>query len=77
MFLLRGKWMLRASSRLLQKSVRIVPHIVDTPLLTSAIGLVVWSYQYPGSSSLADRQGDRPNWINRSGQYRAATWVHH
>lgn len=48
LFLLRGKWMLRASPMLQQKWVRIVPHVVDTLLLASAIGLVVWSHQYPG-----------------------------
>jgi uncharacterized membrane protein SirB2 len=48
LFLLRGKWMLRASPMLQQKWVRIAPHIVDTLLLASAIGLVVWSHQYPG-----------------------------
>ena len=37
--------MLRASPPLLQKWVRIVPHIVDTPSLASAIGLVIWSHQ--------------------------------
>ncbi|MDR5771777.1 SirB2 family protein [Caballeronia sp. LP006] len=40
-FLLRWIWML-ADSRLLQKrAVKIVPHIVDTVLLVSAIALVV------------------------------------
>lgn len=48
LFLLRGKWMLRASPMLQQKWVRIVPHVADTLLLASAIGLVVWSHQYPG-----------------------------
>jgi uncharacterized membrane protein SirB2 len=48
LFLLRGKWMLRASPMLQQKWVRIAPHVVDTLLLASAIGLAVWSHQYPG-----------------------------
>ena len=48
LFLLRGKWMLRASPMLQQKWVRIAPHIIDTLLLASAIGLAVWSHQYPG-----------------------------
>jgi uncharacterized membrane protein SirB2 len=48
LFLLRGRWMLRASPMLQQKWVRIAPHIVDTLLLASAIGLMVWSRQYPG-----------------------------
>jgi uncharacterized membrane protein SirB2 len=48
LFLLRGVWMLRASSMLQVKWVRIAPHVVDTLLLASAIGLAVWSQQYPG-----------------------------
>jgi uncharacterized membrane protein SirB2 len=48
LFLLRGGWMLRASPMLQQRWVRIAPHIVDTLLLASAIGLAVWSRQYPG-----------------------------
>ena len=48
LFLLRGAWMLRASSMLQQRWVRIAPHIVDTLLLASAIGLALWSHQYPG-----------------------------
>ena len=48
LFLLRGAWMLRASSMLQQRWVRIAPHIVDTLLLASAIGLAIWSHQYPG-----------------------------
>jgi uncharacterized membrane protein SirB2 len=48
LFLLRGAWMLRASPMLQAKWVRIAPHIVDTLLLASAIGLAAWSRQYPG-----------------------------
>jgi uncharacterized membrane protein SirB2 len=48
LFLLRGVWMLRASNLLQAKWVRIAPHIVDTLLLASAIGLAIWSQQYPG-----------------------------
>jgi uncharacterized membrane protein SirB2 len=48
LFLLRGVWMLRASPLLQAKWVRIAPHIVDTLLLASAIGLATWSQQYPG-----------------------------
>ena len=47
LFLLRGVWMLRASSMLGRRWVRIAPHIIDTVLLASAIGLAVWSSQYP------------------------------
>ena len=48
LFLLRGTWMLRASPMLQLKWVRIAPHVVDTLLLASAIGLALWSHQYPG-----------------------------
>ena len=47
LFLLRGIWMLRDSSMLQRRWVRVVPHVVDTLLLTSAILLVVFSGQYP------------------------------
>ncbi len=39
LFMLRGIWMLRASAMLQQRWVRIVPHIIDTLLLLSAIAL--------------------------------------
>lgn len=48
LFLVRGIWMLRDSARLQQRWVRIVPHLVDTLLLASAIGLAIVSEQYPG-----------------------------
>ena len=47
LFLLRGIWMLRESSLLAQRWVRIVPHVVDTLLLASALTMVIWSEQYP------------------------------
>ena len=47
LFLLRGIWMLRESSMLARRWVRIVPHVVDTLLLTSALTMVIWSGQYP------------------------------
>ncbi len=47
LFLLRGIWMLRESAMLQQRWVKIVPHIVDSLLLTSAIVMVFWSRQYP------------------------------
>ncbi|RZA30721.1 MAG: regulator SirB [Lysobacteraceae bacterium] len=48
LFLVRGIWMLRDSARLQQRWVRIAPHIIDTLLLASAIGLAIVSHQYPG-----------------------------
>ena len=50
LFLLRGIWMLSGSQRLQQRWVKIVPHVVDTLLLASAVGLALWSRQYPGQS---------------------------
>ena len=47
MFLLRGTWMLQGSSMLQRRWVKIVPHLVDTVLLGSAITLAVISQQYP------------------------------
>jgi len=46
-FILRFIWMLRGSRMLQQRWVRIVPHVVDTILLVSALTLVVWSGQIP------------------------------
>ena len=46
-FLLRGTWMLRGSPMLARRWVRITPHVVDTVLLASAIGLTVLIGQYP------------------------------
>ena|SRR3569623_2081437 len=46
-FLLRGIWMRRSSPLLEQHWVRIVPHIVDTVLLASALTLVWMSGMYP------------------------------
>ena len=48
LFLLRGAWMLRASAKLQQRWVKVLPHLVDTALLASAITLAVWSGQSPG-----------------------------
>jgi len=50
LFLVRGLWMLADSRYLQQRWVRIAPHVIDTLLLASAIGLAVWSSQYPGQA---------------------------
>ncbi|MES2319348.1 MAG: SirB2 family protein [Pseudomonadota bacterium] len=47
LFLLRGVWMLRASPMLQRRWARILPHLVDTTLLASALVLVFRSGQYP------------------------------
>jgi uncharacterized membrane protein SirB2 len=39
LFALRGAWMLRAPERLRRRWVRIVPHVIDTLLLASALWL--------------------------------------
>lgn len=46
-FALRGLWMLSGSELLRHRVTRIVPHVVDTVLLASAIVLVAMSGQYP------------------------------
>ena len=51
LFVLRGLWMLGAPHRLRAPWVRIVPHVVDTVLLASAIALAVQTFQYPLAQS--------------------------
>ena len=47
LFLVRGVWMMRSSPLLAQRWVRIVPHVVDTVLLASAIAMAILIRQYP------------------------------
>lgn len=47
LFALRGLWMLADSPQLQRRWVRIVPHLIDTVLLASAIGLTLILQQYP------------------------------
>ena len=47
LFLIRGAWMFADSPRLKSGFARIVPHVVDTILLASAIGLMFVVHQYP------------------------------
>jgi len=47
LFVLRGIWMMAESPRLQARWVRIVPHINDSLLLASGIGLAVLTQQYP------------------------------
>lgn len=47
LFFLRGIWSLNESTIMHQRWVRIVPHIVDTLLLSSAIALAWTTGQYP------------------------------
>ena len=46
-FALRGVWMLRDSALLQHRWVKVVPHVVDSVLLGSAVWMVVISSQYP------------------------------
>lgn len=45
-FCLRGFWMLRGSPWLGHRLTRRVPHVVDSLLLGSALGLAAWSSQW-------------------------------
>jgi len=47
LFTLRGIWMLADSRWLHWRPTRIVPHVVDTVLLASAIALAILIHQYP------------------------------
>ncbi|HCY63371.1 MAG TPA: regulator SirB [Oxalobacteraceae bacterium] len=47
LFLLRGVLMLQDSALLQQRWAKIVPHVIDTVLLASALVMVFWSAQYP------------------------------
>jgi uncharacterized membrane protein SirB2 len=46
-FVLRGVWMLQDSPLLKARDTRVVPHVVDTLLLVSAIALALRIAQYP------------------------------
>jgi uncharacterized membrane protein SirB2 len=47
LFFIRGLWMVRDSPLLSRRWVRIVPHVVDTVLLASALTLAWMLRQYP------------------------------
>lgn len=47
LFFVRGVWLLLESPQLRKGWVRIVPHLVDTGLLASAIAMAVAIRQYP------------------------------
>ena len=47
LFFVRGVWMIGESDLLQRRWVRIVPHVIDTVLLASAIALSVMIRQYP------------------------------
>jgi uncharacterized membrane protein SirB2 len=47
LFLVRGLWMIGAPQKLQARWVRIVPHVIDTVLLVSAMALAAVTAQYP------------------------------
>lgn len=47
LFSLRSYWKLIASSQLKQRWIKILPHIVDTVLLGTAVVMMVLIHQYP------------------------------
>lgn len=47
LFFLRGIWLINESAMARRRWVRIVPHLIDTVLLTSAIALAMTLHQYP------------------------------
>jgi uncharacterized membrane protein SirB2 len=47
LFFLRGIWMIGTPERLAARWVRVVPHVVDSVLLASAIALAALTAQYP------------------------------
>lgn len=46
-FVVRGIWMIQNSQLLYRKPVKILPHVIDTGLLLSAIGLAVMAHLSP------------------------------
>ncbi len=51
LFTLRGVWMMQDSPKLQLRWVKILPHVIDTVLLASAIALATMIQQYPGMST--------------------------
>jgi uncharacterized membrane protein SirB2 len=47
LFVVRGSWMMYAPARLQARWVRIVPHVIDTVLLASAVALAISIANYP------------------------------
>lgn len=51
LFLLRAYWLLQESYLLKNKVIKILPHLIDTILLTSAIALLFIEGVYPGKEN--------------------------
>ena len=47
LFVLRGFWMLRNTAMLDRRWVKVLPHVIDSALLASALTLATISRQYP------------------------------
>jgi len=47
LFFLRGIWSLNGSAIMRQRWIKIVPHVVDTLLIVSAVALAFSIHQYP------------------------------
>ena len=47
LFILRGGWMMAGSSMLQRKWVRVLPHVIDTTLLISALAIAWIGWRYP------------------------------
>jgi len=54
LFILRFYWLNRDAEKLQKKWVKVLPHIVDTVLLASAITLCVILQQYPFVNNCSD-----------------------
>jgi uncharacterized membrane protein SirB2 len=50
-FFVRWVWMLAGSPLLKAQLIKVLPHVIDTVLLASAIGLAILIRQYPGVNS--------------------------
>ncbi|MBS0587784.1 SirB2 family protein [Nitrosomonas sp.] len=51
LFFLRGIWLMRDSANLRQRWVKVLPHVIDTVLLTSAVLLAITIQQNPLQNS--------------------------
>lgn len=51
LFLFRGVWMLQGSDILQQRWVKILPHVNDTILLSSAIALAILTHRNPADEA--------------------------
>ena len=50
LFVLRGTWMMQGTLQDKGRWVRVVPHVIDTALLASAVAMAILIGQYPGTA---------------------------